>query len=68
MQSVKGSLAESTTNVIAGFGLNWLLNMIGFHAMGFAVSGSSVLVMSIVMTAVSFIRSYAIRRSFNRLV
>jgi hypothetical protein len=65
MQSKKGSVVESVTNIVIGFGINWAVNMIGFRAFGFDVSGESVLAMSVVMTFISFGRSYLVRRAFN---
>ncbi len=67
MQSKRASVIESATNIAIGFGLNWVVNMIGFRAFGFQVSGKSVLAMSVVMTAMSFARSYLVRRTFNRV-
>jgi len=67
MQSRKMSLIESITNVIAGYSIALLSQLIIFPVMGLDVPLSSNLIIGLFFTVVSIIRSYCLRRIFNKI-
>lgn len=67
MQSKKLSAFEAGVNTVAGFGISVVANMIVLPAFGYAVSIGDSLAIGVVFTAISFIRSYILRRIFNSL-
>ena len=64
MQSRFMSLLESVTNIVVGYGLAVLTQIIVFPVFGFHASVSENLLIGAVFTAMSLIRSYALRRLF----
>lgn len=66
MQSRIGSLAESLTNISIGVTIGFISNIIVLPAFGYAVTLSDGLWISLVFTAISLMRSYVIRRVYNR--
>jgi len=66
MQSKKGSLMESITNILIGLGVALLTQNIVFPLFGLEVSGGQHLLISLIFTFVSLARSYFIRRVYNR--
>lgn len=65
MQSKMQSLIEAWVNVIIGFGINLIANLIVLPAFGYAVTVGDALGIGLVFTAISIARSYFIRRWFN---
>ena len=65
MQSKKQSFIESLTNVGIGWFIGVILNMLVLPLFDYDVSLTDGVLISIIFTAVSVIRSYAIRRFFN---
>lgn len=65
-QTTKGSLAESLTNIIIGIGIGFIANITVLPAFGYDVSIADAGGMSVVFTIISLIRSYTIRRIYNR--
>ena len=65
-QSRVHSLIEAWANVGVGFVLSWLTNIIVLPLWGFHVSALASLQITLVFTVVSLIRSYVLRRVFNR--
>jgi len=61
------SLVEATTNVVVGFLLALLTQIAVFPLFGLTVSVSDNLLIGCIFTAVSTIRSFAIRRLFEAL-
>jgi hypothetical protein len=59
------SLVEALTNVAAGFGLAVLTQMMIFPLFGLGVSLVQNLQIGAIFTAVSILRSYALRRLFE---
>lgn len=59
------SLVEALTNVTAGFGLAVLTQMMIFPLFGLGVSLVQNLQIGAIFTAVSILRSYALRRLFE---
>jgi len=65
MQTRLGSFIESWINVIIGFVINLLANILIFPAFGFHISIGTNLKMGLIYTVISVVRSYCIRRWFN---
>ncbi|CAB4130408.1 hypothetical protein UFOVP119_32 [uncultured Caudovirales phage] len=66
-QSRTGSIVESAANIAVGFSINWLANMFILPAFGFPVTGGTAFEIGLVFTVISVVRSYTLRRIFNRL-
>lgn len=65
-QSKRGSLIESATNILVGFGVALLSQIIVFPLVGIhGVPLSTNLEIGAYFTAISLVRSYIIRRWFN---
>jgi hypothetical protein len=65
-QSPLGSLAESLVNIAIGIIIGFLSNIIVLPAFGYNVSIKDGLMISFVFTFISLVRSYIIRRVFNK--
>ena len=65
MQSKKQSFIESLTSTTIGIIIGIVLNVTILPIFGYPVSLSDSLWISVIFTAVSVIRSYAVRRIFN---
>lgn len=61
------SLVEAVSNVVVGYGLAVATQLLAFPLFGIRVPLSDSLVIGAVFTAVSLIRSYMLRRLFERL-
>ena len=66
-QSRTMSAAESVANVAIGFGIALATQVVVFGALEIPVSLEQNLCIGVVFTVVSLIRSYLLRRVFNRL-
>ena len=67
MQSRWMSLMEAATNIAVGYGLAVLTQVLVFPLFGLRVSLGENLGIGAVFTVVSLVRSFALRRIFNRL-
>ena len=67
MQSRAMSAVEAVTNVLVGYGIAVVTQVLVFPLFGLTASLGDNLPLGIVFTAVSLIRSYALRRVFNTL-
>jgi len=67
MQTKTQSMIESIANVAIGYLVAIGAQMAIFPAMGIRVELKENLVIGLFFTAVSIIRSYAVRRLFNKL-
>lgn len=67
MQSKLHSLIESIANILIGMGIAFAAQLVVFPALGIAVRLDQNVVITVAFTAVSLVRSYALRRLFNRL-
>ena len=67
MQSRKFSLIESITNVLVGYCVALLTQIMVFPLFGMAVTLGDNLKIGAIFTVVSIIRSYVLRRVFNRI-
>lgn len=66
-QSRIGSLAESVVNVLVGYGVAVGAQIAIFPLFGIHLPVSDNLLIGVLFTVVSLVRSYLLRRLFNRL-
>ena len=66
-QSRLMSLLESLANVLVGYGVAVATQMAVFPLFGLAVTVTENLLIGLIFTAVSIVRSYALRRGFEAL-
>ena len=66
-QSRLGSWLEAWANILVGFGVNFLANLAILPLFGFHVTGSQAAHIGLFFTAISLVRSYLLRRAFNRI-
>jgi hypothetical protein len=64
-QTRLGSLIEALMNVVIGFSINYVANLLIFPLFGMHISLSDNFWMGMIYTAISIARSYVIRRWFN---
>jgi hypothetical protein len=67
MQSRAMSAVEAIANVVVGYGIAVMTQVLMFPLFGLAASLGDNLLLGMVFTVVSLIRSYALRRMFNTL-
>ncbi len=67
MQSRTMSFIEAATNVVVGFGLAVLTQVLVFPVFGIAVSFDQHVSIAVIFTLVSLARGYVLRRVFNAL-
>lgn len=67
MQSRKHSALEAVANVLVGYGIAVASNLLVMPAFGYHITASEAAGMGLVFTGISLVRSYALRRLFNRL-
>lgn len=66
-QTRLGSFIESWANVAVGFAINWCANMLILPLFGFHVTGAQAFNIGVIFTVISVVRSYALRRAFNKI-
>lgn len=66
MQSKKLSHLEALTNQITGLFIGWSLVYFAFPLMGVATTATQASISSGMFFVASYVRSYTIRRIFNR--
>lgn len=66
-QTRMGSFVEAWANIIIGFAINWSANMLIFPLFGFEITGGQAFAVGLIFTAISLVRSYVLRRLFNRI-
>lgn len=66
-QSKACSAFESILNIAVGIGVSFLANIIVLPWFGFDVKFDQALGITAIFTAISFVRSYMLRRFFNWL-
>ena len=64
-QTRLGSFIEAWVNVLIGFTINYIANLLIFPLFGFHISLLANFYMGLLYTVISVIRSYCIRRWFN---
>jgi uncharacterized membrane protein YgaE (UPF0421/DUF939 family) len=67
MQTRKQSLFEAIMNVVVGLGVSMALNFAVFPLFGWHISLSQNLILGMIYTVVSIVRSYCLRRFFNKM-
>ena len=67
MQTRFQSFVESCTNVAIGYGVAVLSQLVLFPLFGYKVSFKDSLLMGVWFTGISIVRSYCVRRMFNKL-
>ena len=65
MQTRLMSLVESVANIVVGYGVAVITQLLVFPLFGLAASLADNLVIGLIFTIVSLARSYALRRLFN---
>ena len=66
-QSRLMSLVDSLANVLVGYGVAVATQMVVFPLFGLAVTVTENLLIGLIFTVVSIVRSYALRRGFEAL-
>lgn len=66
-QTRRGSLIEAVANVVIGYWVAIAAQMAIFPMFGVALPASEHLAIGALFTGVSLVRSYMLRRAFNRL-
>lgn len=66
-QSKKASLVESVVNVVVGLVVAIATQMIAFPLFGIDVTIETNFWVAVIFTIVSLVRSYVLRRIFNKL-
>lgn len=64
-QTRLGSLYEALINIVIGFSINFVANMLIFPLFGFHITPGANFVMGCLYTGISLARSYVIRRWCN---
>lgn len=64
-QSRLSSFYEACMNIVIGFSINWVANLLILPIFGFNVTGGQAFGIGVFFTAISLVRSYVIRRWFN---
>lgn len=67
MQSRRLSLIEAATNIVVGFVIAYATQVAVFPLFGLHADHATHLAIVWIFTVVSFIRSYVLRRLFNRI-
>ena len=67
-QSHSHSVIEAIINTGVGFGVSMLANLIVLPWFGFHVSVLAALNIGIIFTVISIVRSYVLRRVFNKIM
>lgn len=65
MQSRRMSLLESLSNIVVGYGVAVVAQIVMFPLFGLHASLGENLIIGGIFTCISLIRSYALRRLFN---
>jgi len=68
MQNRLNSFIESIANVIIGFLINFIANIYILPLFGFNITISQSIQIGLIFTLISIIRSYLIRRWFNKVI
>lgn len=64
-QTRLGSFIEACINVLIGFAINFVANLLILPLIGFHITASQNLFIGVLYTVISVARSYTIRRWFN---
>lgn len=64
-QTKLSSLIEALTNIVIGYGINYVANLLIFPLFNMHISLKDNLLMGLIFTVISVVRSYCLRRWFN---
>lgn len=64
-QTRRGSLLESLVNILVGYSINFVANLLIFPLFGWHISTRENLTLGVIYTGISLVRSYGLRRLFN---
>lgn len=64
-QSKLQSVAETITNTVVGFAINWSANMLVLPLFGWHATGAQAFHLGLIFTAISIARGYLLRRLYN---
>jgi hypothetical protein len=64
-QTRLSSLIEALTNIVIGYGINYVANLLIFPLFNMHISLKDNLLMGLIFTVISVVRSYFLRRYFN---
>ena len=67
MQLKRHSLLESATNIVVGYTINMLANFVIFPLWGWHITLRQNIEIGVIYTVISLLRSYCLRRIFNRV-
>ena len=67
-QTKLGSFYEACINVAIGFGINFVANLVILPLFGFNITLTDNLYIGLLYTIVSVVRSYVVRRWFDRRI
>lgn len=65
-QTKRGSATEALINTLVGWGINYVANLLILPKFGFHVTYSQAFWIGCIFTVISIVRSYVMRRVFNR--
>ena len=65
MQSKKESFIETLTNVVIGWFISFIANMLVLPLFGYNINLTDCILISIIFTIISIVRGYLVRRWFN---
>jgi hypothetical protein len=65
-QSKQRSLKEACINIAVGYLINLAANLTIFPLMGYHISFQDNIIIGIIFTVISLVRSYSIRRWFSK--
>lgn len=66
-QTRKGSMAESAVSVAIGFVVSMVITALVFPLYGMPITTSHNVQITAIFTVASLLRSYVVRRAFNRI-
>ena len=67
MQSKRGSIIESVANVLVGLIISFTIQLVLYPLLDIPVSINQNIIITLVFFVASFLRSYLLRRLFNRM-
>ena len=67
MQTKLGSFTEAWANILVGYSINFVANLVVLPWFGFNVTVGQAFWIGVVFTGISLVRSYVLRRWFNGL-
>ena len=65
-QSKRGSFAETLTNILIGYSINFVINWFILPRFGMPLTLDTNLKLGLIYTGVSIVRGYLLRRAYNR--